>query len=74
MKFEGTRQFFISVETPQKARFGEQIGVRVDVFNFQNHRIEVIHYYYSNKLIQSKFFSFNQGFDYSTCFTQLSFY
>ncbi|CAF5218209.1 unnamed protein product, partial [Rotaria magnacalcarata] len=39
--FEGTRQFFIVVEIPKRPRLGEQIGVRVDVFNFQAHRIEV---------------------------------
>ncbi|CAF0782034.1 unnamed protein product [Adineta steineri] len=40
--FEGTRQFFISVEIPGKVRLGEQIGARVDVFNFQTHRIEAL--------------------------------
>ncbi|CAF1920706.1 unnamed protein product [Rotaria magnacalcarata] len=40
--FEGTRQFFIVVEIPKRPRLGEQIGVRVDVFNFQAHRIEAL--------------------------------
>jgi hypothetical protein len=40
--YEGTRQFFIKVEVPPIARFGEQIGARVDVFNFQPHRIEAL--------------------------------
>lgn len=40
-QFEGTRRFFIAVEVPGTARLGEQIGVRVDVFNFQAQRIEV---------------------------------
>jgi hypothetical protein len=40
--YEGTRQFFIKVEVPPIARFGEQIGARVDVFNFQSHRIEAL--------------------------------
>ncbi len=35
-----TRQFYIQVEMPQECRLGEQIGIRVDVFNFQPHRIE----------------------------------
>ena len=40
--YEGTRQFFIKVELPPLVRLGEQIGARVDVFNFQSHRIEVL--------------------------------
>ncbi|CAF0729389.1 unnamed protein product [Didymodactylos carnosus] len=40
--YEGTRQFFIKVEIPPIVRFGEQIGARVDVFNFQSHRIEAL--------------------------------
>ena len=35
-----TRQFYIQVEMPPEARLGEQIGIRVDVFNFQSQRIE----------------------------------
>ncbi|CAF3596141.1 unnamed protein product [Rotaria sordida] len=42
LTFEGTRQFFITVEIPPRVRLGEQIGVRVDVFNFQTHRIEAL--------------------------------
>ena len=30
------------VEAPGKARLGEQIGVRVDAFNLQTHRIEAL--------------------------------
>jgi hypothetical protein len=45
IQFEGTRQFFIEVEVPVFVRFGEQVGVRVDVFNFQSHRIEVRNQY-----------------------------
>jgi len=40
--YEGTRQFFIKVEIPPIVRLGEQIGARVDVFNFQPHRIEAL--------------------------------
>jgi CD109 antigen len=40
--YEGTRQFFIKVEIPPIVRLGEQIGARVDVFNFQSHRIEAL--------------------------------
>lgn len=40
--YEGTRQFFIKVEIPPIARLGEQIGARVDVFNFQTYRIEAL--------------------------------
>ena len=40
--YEGTRQFFIKVEVPPIVRLGEQIGARVDVFNFQPHRIEAL--------------------------------
>jgi CD109 antigen len=35
-----TRQFYIQVEMPPEARLGEQIGIRVDAFNFQSQRIE----------------------------------
>ncbi|UJR37646.1 hypothetical protein I4U23_030343 [Adineta vaga] len=42
LTFEGTRQFFIVVEVPGRARLGEQIAVRVDVFNLQTHRIEAL--------------------------------
>ncbi|CAF0778777.1 unnamed protein product, partial [Didymodactylos carnosus] len=40
--FEGTRQFFITVEIPPFVRLGEQIGARVDVFNYQPYRIEAL--------------------------------
>ena len=40
--YEGTRQFFMKVELPPLVRFGEQVGARVDVFNFQPHRIEAL--------------------------------
>ncbi|CAF0796041.1 unnamed protein product [Rotaria sordida] len=40
--YEGTRQFFIKVEIPPIVRLGEQIGARVDVFNFQTYRIEAL--------------------------------
>ncbi|CAF3428023.1 unnamed protein product [Rotaria sp. Silwood1] len=40
--YEGTRQFFIKVEVPPIIRLGEQIGARVDVFNFQTYRIEAL--------------------------------
>ena len=40
--YEGTRQFFIKVEVPPIVRLGEQIGARVDVFNFQTYRIEAL--------------------------------
>ncbi|CAF1113861.1 unnamed protein product [Adineta steineri] len=40
--YEGTRQFFIKVEVPPIVRLGEQVGARVDVFNFQPHRIEAL--------------------------------
>ncbi|CAF1169204.1 unnamed protein product [Adineta ricciae] len=42
LMLEGTRKFFIAVEVPGTARLGEQIGVRVDVFNFQVKRIEAL--------------------------------
>ena len=35
-----TRQFYIQVEMPSESRLGEQIGIRVDAFNFQSQRIE----------------------------------
>jgi len=37
-----TRQFYIQVEMPPECRLGEQIGIRVDAFNFQSHRIEAL--------------------------------
>jgi CD109 antigen len=37
-----TRQFYIQVEMPTECRLGEQIGVRVDAFNFQSQRIEAL--------------------------------
>lgn len=40
--YEGTRQFFIKVEVPPIVRLGEQVGARVDVFNFQSHRVEAL--------------------------------
>jgi len=36
------RQFYIQVEMPPECRVGEQIGIRVDAFNFQNKRIEAL--------------------------------
>ncbi len=39
-KISTTRQFYIRVEMPPECRLGEQIGVRVDVFNFQKYRVE----------------------------------
>ena len=38
--YEATRQFYIQVEMPEEVRLGEQIGIVVDVFNFQSQRIE----------------------------------
>ena len=38
--YAATRQFYIQVEMPTEVRLGEQIGIRVDVFNFQPQRIE----------------------------------
>ena len=35
-----TRQFYIQVEMPSECRLGEQIGIRVDAFNFQSQRVE----------------------------------
>lgn len=35
-----TRQFYIQVDMPSEVRLGEQIGIRVDAFNFQQQRIE----------------------------------
>jgi hypothetical protein len=35
-----TRQFYIQVEMPPECRLGEQLGIRVDAFNFQSQRIE----------------------------------
>ena len=37
-----TRQFYIQVEMPTDIRLGEQVGVRVDAFNFQSQRIEAL--------------------------------
>lgn len=48
--YEGTRQFFIKVELPPIARLGEQIGARVDVFNFQPHRIEALIILHSSEM------------------------
>jgi CD109 antigen len=41
-KIQATRQFYIQVEMPTECRLGEQIGIRVDAFNFQNNRIEAL--------------------------------
>lgn len=35
-----TRQFYMQVEMPPECRLGEQVGIRVDLFNFQSSRIE----------------------------------
>ena len=40
--YEGTRQFFMRVEIPPIIRFGEQVGARVDVFNYQPYRVEAL--------------------------------
>lgn len=37
-----TRQFYMQVEVPNEARLGEQIGIKIDVFNFQSQRIEAL--------------------------------
>ena len=37
-----TRQFWIRVEMSNEARLGEQMGIRVDAFNFQQQRIEAL--------------------------------
>ncbi len=42
LRISTTRQFFIQVELPDQARVGEQIGMRVDAFNFQKNRIEAL--------------------------------
>lgn len=34
------RQFYIQVEMPTECRLGEQVGIRVDAFNYQSQRIE----------------------------------
>ncbi len=39
-RFSTTRQFYMKVEMPTECRLGEQIGIKVDVFNFQPRRIE----------------------------------
>ena len=52
------------------ARLGEQIGVRVDVFNFQAHRIEVENFLSSCLSILVVCIL---GSDYPTCITELSF-
>ena len=46
-RFSTTRQFYTKVEMPTECRLGEQIGIKVDVFNFQPRRIEgliILHY------------------------------
>lgn len=40
--YAGTRQFYIQVEMPTDLRLGEQVGIRVDAFNFQSQRIEAL--------------------------------
>lgn len=40
--YEGTRQFFMRVEIPPIIRFGEQVGARVDIFNYQPYRVEAL--------------------------------
>ena len=42
IKLETTRQFYMQVEMPPECRLGEQIGIRVDAFNFQRSRIEAL--------------------------------
>ncbi len=39
-RYAATRQFYMQVEMPEECRLGEQVGIKVDVFNFQPHRIE----------------------------------
>jgi CD109 antigen len=41
-RIASTRQFYIQVEVPQEARLGEQIGIKIDAFNFQSQRIEAL--------------------------------
>lgn len=38
--YQATRQFYIQVLMPDSMRLGEQVGIRVDMFNFQSQRIE----------------------------------
>lgn len=38
----GILPFFINVEMPSKSRTGEQVGVRVTVFNYMKTAIEAI--------------------------------
>jgi hypothetical protein len=40
LRHTATRQFYMVVEMPEECRLGEQIGIKVDVFNFQSYRIE----------------------------------
>lgn len=40
--FSGTRRFYMTVELPEEAVWGEQIGVRACLFNNWNYWIEVI--------------------------------
>ena len=42
LNLAATRQFYIQVELPDECRLGEQVGVRIDAFNFQPHRIEAL--------------------------------
>ncbi|KAK0087516.1 hypothetical protein PV326_005160 [Microctonus aethiopoides] len=40
IEYTGVLPFFINVEMPTKSRQGEQIGIRVSVFNYLTHNIE----------------------------------
>ncbi|EFN73645.1 CD109 antigen [Camponotus floridanus] len=40
LEYMGVLPFFINVEMPTRSRQGEQIGIRVSVFNYMRHNIE----------------------------------
>ncbi|XP_054001189.1 CD109 antigen [Hylaeus anthracinus] len=42
IKYMGILPFYINVEMPTRSRQGEQIGIRVSVFNYMRHNIEAI--------------------------------
>lgn len=42
IEFSSVKPFFMNVELPSVCMFGEQIGVRVSIFNYLPYEIEVI--------------------------------
>ncbi|KAL3319634.1 hypothetical protein Ciccas_001687 [Cichlidogyrus casuarinus] len=40
--FSGTRRFFMTIQVPEEARRGEQIGIRASIFNYWDYWVEAL--------------------------------